>query len=75
MEISEMYHTTAQVAETLHLSQYRVAELCRQGKLPGAVRLAVGCWLIPADTVLAYRVTGKRNRKRSADQPTENSAD
>lgn len=65
--VLDTHYTVQRAAEVLGLSDYRVAELCRQGLLEGAEK--VGCsWVIPRRAVAAFRPPrGGRRRKKSVE--------
>lgn len=45
MSADQQHYTVTEIADILRLGTYRTAELCREGKIPGAYK-PVGQWLI-----------------------------
>jgi hypothetical protein len=55
----EEYMTVAEAAKQLKKSIPLVGHLCRNGKLPGVIKMTTGAWLIPRASVESYS-PGKR---------------
>jgi excisionase family DNA binding protein len=45
MSADQQHYTVVEIAEILRLGTFRTAELCRDGKIPGAFK-PLGQWLI-----------------------------
>ena len=57
----EGYMTVKQALKHLKLSESRICQLCKAGKIAGATK-AGNTWLIPEDTVKIYKIIhGSKN--------------
>jgi hypothetical protein len=60
MSLLEGYETVAEAAQRLNLVPSRIRQLLLEGRIPGAVQLPGGAWVVPQGVVPISRGRGPK---------------